>query len=280
MRETLVFAHDPGPWTGRGSNTWLIHGAEPTLIDTGSGRPQHLEDLALALGSGDVSGPRALSRVLVTHAHTDHAGGASAIAGRWPACQFAKLPWPDRDPRYPVPWVPLGDDDTIAAGDTSLWVVHTPGHSPDHVCFFEPRSGTLFGGDLVMNGGTVVIPASHGGSLSQYLRSLQRVLDLGPRRILPGHGPVIEQPATLLRGYIAHRLARERQILDALQSRPTSVTDLVAVVYPGLQPDLAGAAAESVLAHLAKLCEEDRARPEPGHESEDGLTVRWTSTKG
>ena len=276
MRATLVFAHDPGPWTGRGSNTWLIDGAEPALIDTGSGRSQHLDDLTRALGDDSTGDGVLLARVLVTHAHTDHAGGAAAIAGRWPACEFAKFPWPERDTRYPVPWAPLADDDVVMAGATPLWVVHTPGHSPDHVCFFEPRSGTLFGGDLVMNGGTVVIPASHGGSLSQYLCSLQRVLELGPRRILPGHGPAIDQPATLLRGYIAHRLARERQIADALHERSLTVAEIVATVYPGLQPDLTGAAAESVLAHLTKLREENRAQPEAEHESQDALTLRWS----
>jgi glyoxylase-like metal-dependent hydrolase (beta-lactamase superfamily II) len=273
----LVFAHDPGPWTGRGSNTWLIEGTEPTLIDTGSGRPEHLAELAGRFEAALEPGSR-LARVLVTHAHTDHAGGASALAARWPGCQFAKLPWPERDPRFPVAWTALADDEIVIAGDTALSVVHTPGHSPDHLCFFEPRSGTLFGGDLVMNGGTVVIPASHGGSLSQYLRSLQRVLELNPRRILPGHGPPIEQPASLLRAYLAHRLARERQIVDALRSRAMTVPELVAVVYAGLQPDLTGAAAESVLAHLAKLAEEDRARPERALDGQESLAVRWTTS--
>ncbi len=272
-----MFAHDPGPWTGRGSNTWLIDGREPTLIDTGSGRPEHLAELAGRLEPASDHGPH-LARVLVTHAHTDHAGGASALAARWPGCRFAKFPWPERDPRYPVVWKALAADETVTAGDSVLQVVHTPGHSPDHVCFFEPRSGTLFGGDLVMNGGTVVIPASHGGSLSQYLRSLQRVLELNPRRILPGHGPAIEQPASLLRAYLAHRLARERQIVDALRSRAMTVPELVAVVYAGLQPDLTGAAAESVLAHLAKLGEEGRARPECAPDGQEALAVRWTAS--
>jgi glyoxylase-like metal-dependent hydrolase (beta-lactamase superfamily II) len=269
MRARLVFAHDPGPWTGRGSNTWLLPGAVPTLIDTGSGRPRHVEELAAAMTEEAAHAP--LAQVLVTHAHGDHAGGAAAVAERWPAAAFRKHPWPERDVRHGVPWQPLEDGALVSAGDTQLWVVHTPGHAPDHLCFFEPRSGTLFGGDLVMSGGTVVVPASHGGSLSQYLRSLRRVIDLAPRRILAGHGPAIEQPGALLRAYIAHRLAREEQILAALRQGPVTIAGLVAQVYPTLQPDLVPAAGESVLAHLRKLEEDGRARVEP-----DGAgDARW-----
>jgi glyoxylase-like metal-dependent hydrolase (beta-lactamase superfamily II) len=273
MRVRLVFGHNPGPWTGAGSNTWLVGGAVPTLIDAGSGERAHVDELAATLeGTGEAR----LAQVLVTHGHIDHAGGAAAIAVRWPEARFAKMPWAERDGRFPVSWHPLEPDQLVDAGDTQLWVVHTPGHSPDHVCFFEPRGGVLFAGDLVMTGGTVVIPASHGGDLARYLDSLRRVLELQPRRILAGHGPVIEQPAALLRGYIAHRLARERQIIDALtQHGPVSIPALVSLVYAELKPELHGVAAENVLAHLRKLESESSAHPdEPG----DVLAVRWRFT--
>jgi hydroxyacylglutathione hydrolase len=122
----------------------------------------------------------------------------------------------------------------------------------------------LFAGDLVVNGGTVLIPASHGGSVAQYLASLRRVLELQPRRILPGHGGPIDQPAALLRGYIAHRLSRERQIVDLLRERPMTVDALVGRIYPDLAANIRGAAAESVLAHVLKLQEEGRAAVEGG----------------
>jgi glyoxylase-like metal-dependent hydrolase (beta-lactamase superfamily II) len=268
MHAVLVSGQDPGPFTGSGSNTWLLPGAHPTLIDTGSGADGYLGTLAEAVQ--DVGGR--LAQVLVTHAHPDHAGGAAAVESHWPGATFRKYPWPGRDARFPVRWAALGDDDLVTAGDGQLWVVHTPGHAPDHVCFFDPRSGSLFAGDLVMNGGTVVIPASQGGSLAQYLASLRRVLELQPLRILPGHGPIIDQPAALLRAYISHRLDRERQILDALSAGPAAVPVIVARVYPGLVPGLVAAACESVLAHLRKLQDEGVAGPdEPG----DLLRVAW-----
>jgi glyoxylase-like metal-dependent hydrolase (beta-lactamase superfamily II) len=271
MRARLVFGHDPGPLTGAGSNAWFLPGGIPTLIDACSGRPPQLEALVGVVN--DEEPPTTVAQVLVTHAHPDHAGGAAAIAVRWPTARFRKLPWPEGDERYPVAWEALRDGEMVRAGDQDLWVVHTPGHAPDHVCFFEPRSGTLFAGDLVMSGGTIVIPASIGGSLRQYMESLERVLELQPRRVLPGHGPVIDHPVSLLQGYLAHRRAREQQILTALAGGTRSVAEIVARVYEGLQPELVPAAGESVLAHLRKLEDEGRARQEAA-----GPGVRWRLT--
>ena len=260
MQIVRIAGHDPGPLTGSGSNTYLIAGKVPTLIDTASGSPRHLDELATAVEDG----ASALDQVLVTHAHPDHAGGAPAVAGRWPATVFRKYPWPAADVEYAVPWVALRPDEQISAGDGTLWAVHTPGHAPDHICFFDVASGDLFGGDLVVSGGTIVIPATAGGSVSQYLDSLRRVLELHPRRILPGHGDPIDQPAELIRGYIAHRLSRERQIVTALAKGPLAIDAIVALVYPDLASDLEGAAAESVLAHLLKLRDDGRARVDDG----------------
>lgn len=256
MRFVTLPAHNPGPYTGEGTRTYFLPGRVPTLIDAGIGESRHLDDVSRAVGE---AGGDALAQVLATHGHVDHAGGAPALAARWPQARFAKFPDPEYDARYPAPWTPIRDDELIEAGDTQLWAIHTPGHARDHLCFFEPRSGLLFAGDLVVNGGTVLIPASHGGSMAQYLDSLRRVLELQPRRILPGHGGVIEQPAALLRGYIAHRVARERQVVDLLADRPTTVAALVERIYPTIAEGVRGAAAESVLAHLQKLRDEGQA---------------------
>jgi glyoxylase-like metal-dependent hydrolase (beta-lactamase superfamily II) len=258
MRIIPLHAMNAGPYTGAGSLTYLLVGAETTLIDAGSGEAGHLERLRQALTDSG----RPLARVIVTHAHVDHIGGARAIAGGWPAASFAKHPWPAEDTRSGVEWAALADGDTVPAGDTMLWVVHTPGHAPDHLCLFDVRSGTLFGGDLVVNGGTVVIPGGRGGSLADYLASLRKVLELRPRRILPGHGAPIDNPGALIRSYIAHRLMREQQIVDALAAGPLTTRGLVARIYGGLDERLIAAAEDSVLAHLSKLRDEGRAGAE------------------
>jgi glyoxylase-like metal-dependent hydrolase (beta-lactamase superfamily II) len=146
----------------------------------------------------------------------------------------------------------------VPVGAGHLRVLHTPGHSPDHLCFFDERSGVLFGGDLAVKGSTVAILASAGGSLAAYLDSLRRILDLRPARLLPAHGDPIDDPAVLLQSYLDHRAARERQVAALVGSTPRTVDEIVARLYEGLAPELVRAAAESVLAHLHKLRDEQR----------------------
>ena len=234
--------------------TWLLPGRTPALIDAGAGDSRHIDALDGALG-----GER-LAMVLVTHNHSDHASGAPAIRQRMPHVRFAKMPWPEKDPRYPVEWEPLADGDEVEAGDTTLQVVHTPGHAPDHVCFWHEPTRTLLSGDLAVQGTTIVIPASAQGDLAAYLASLERVLALDPARLLPAHGPVITNPAPLLRAYLVHRREREEQILDALRSGIDTVDAMVSTIYACLNDALVPSARDSVRAHLIKLEREGRAR--------------------
>ena len=247
MKITLIPGFNPGPYTGAGNNTYLLSGRQPTLIDAATGEPRHLAAVDEALGGSP------LSRVLVTHAHPDHASGAADVAARWPGAEFLKMPWPARDGEYRVDWRPLADGDMVNAGARALRVLHTPGHAPDHVCLFEEADGTLFCGDLLIQGGTVVVPGSYGGSLTQYLASLSRIRELRPARILPAHGPEIDDVVALIDQYVAHRRRRDDEILSALRQGCTTQAAIVNVVYPDLAAELQGAAGESVLAHLVKL---------------------------
>jgi len=233
--------------TGAGNWTWLIPGRVPTLVDAGVGAPRHLDELEQALNGA------ALAQVLVTHAHSDHAAGVTAIAARLPSARFLKMPWPDRDSGWPVQWTSLVDGDTVHVGDTSATIVHTPGHAPDHLCLWHPGTRSLFGGDLAIEGTTVWIPSSLGGDLAAYLASLARVIALDPARIFPGHGPIITEPGPLLRGYVAHRRERELEVLDALRRGDTDPSAIVARIYPELDKALVRRAEATVIAHLAKL---------------------------
>ena len=254
MDITLVPGFNPGPYTGAGNNTYVISGEIPTLVDAATGEAAHLTALAEALAS------TRLAQVLVTHAHPDHADGCDPIAERWPDAVFRKMPWPEPDRLQSVECVPVADGDRIPAGDGTLLAVHTPGHAPDHLCFFDETTGTLFSADLVVPGSTVVIPASCGGSLVQYLASLRRVLAIAPARMLPAHGSAIDDPAAVLNQYLEHRQRREDQIVAALHAgdrRPEAIVDRL---YEGLAPGLKRLAQESVAAHLVKLRDEGRAR--------------------
>jgi glyoxylase-like metal-dependent hydrolase (beta-lactamase superfamily II) len=168
--------------------------------------------------------------------HAEHVEGLPALRDRWRGLLVVDAAG------EPVP-----------AGDGLLEIIPTPGHSPDHLCFFDREAGDLYCGDLARKGGTIVIPAKKGGDLRAYLASLRLVRELAPRRLLPGHGPIVDDPAALIDEYIAHRQMREQQILQAMLDGARTVDEIVRRVYPALPESLSSAAADSVRAHLAKL---------------------------
>jgi len=256
MKPVVLHAANPGPMTGDGNRTYLIPGDRPVLIDAGVGAPSHLEAIDTAAAG------RAFDLV-VTHAHSDHIAGAPEIVRRWPATRLFKMPWPIRD--RDLEWTPLADGAVVETGHGDLAVVHTPGHAPDHVCLWHHETRTLFVGDMLVQGSTVVIPASHGGSIAEYLGSLEKLLALNPRRALPAHGPVIDDPQALMHSYIEHRAQRESQVMAELAPRPVTVDELVAAIYPNLAAAIVPMARESVLAHLIKLEDERRAARDGDH---------------
>lgn len=234
----------------RGNNTYLlIASTDAVLVDAGVGEGRHLADIEAALAAAGAT----LGRVAVTHGHRDHAAGAPALAAAHRSAAFLKCPWPSEDALYPVPWTSIDDGDTIDVGGDHLVVVRTPGHSPDHVAFWHEAGAAVFTGDLVVAGSSVMIHASRGGDLAQYLASLERLLTLAPRVMYPAHGPRIDDPAAVITRYLAHRRAREQQVLEALRAGHSSVEAIADCIYDGLEPALMAAARENVRAHLEKL---------------------------
>ena len=244
MKAQALHARNPGPFTGEGNWTYFIDGAEPLLIDAGVGEAAHLDAIDAAAADRSL-------HLVVTHAHSDHISGAPAIAKRRPGTRVSKMPWPERD--RDLAWQPLHDGDVIATGEGPLQVIHTPGHAPDHVCLWHADSRTVFVGDMLVQGSTVMIPASHRGSLVEYLRSLDRLIALNPLRALPAHGPAIDDPHALIHHYVEHRAERERQVLAALDAGAATIDHFLPRIYPDLKPALEPMARETILAHLMKL---------------------------
>ncbi len=246
-----IVGQNPGPFTGQGTNMYLLGGERLILVDTGAGVPADEGLLRSAIASSRGT----LSLVLITHGHRDHIGGIEAVRRIAPEAVVRKFPGQE----LPGPYLAVRPDELIAIDGITLRAIHTPGHAADHLCFQWMEARVLFSGDLVLGEGPVVIPR-RGGNLPDYLASLERVGALDVCRIYPGHGPLIENPARKIAADQRHRRMREQQILDCLHAHAATIEQIVDRVYAETPTELRAAAAESVWNHLAKLESEGRVR--------------------
>ena len=255
-RVATVLGHNPGPFTGPGTNTYLVgSGRRPLLLDTGQGVPIWLDLLVNALK--ELSSSDQLDRIVLTHAHVDHIGGVAQARRKFGELAVLKMPWAGHDQAAGTPVDEIGDGAIVETEGATLRAVHTPGHAPDHLCYYLEQERALFTGDVVLGAGTTVIPDDT-GDLGEYMNSLRRLLELELDAIYPAHGPVIRKPKEKIREYIAHRELREQQVLDALSGGPIEVTAIVKKIYIDVPEYLHPAAANSVRSHLKKLGKESR----------------------
>ena len=249
-RTTRVLAQNPSPLTGRGTNTYLVGGAATLVcIDPGPDDDSHL---AAILGAAQARGAR-IADIVLTHSHPDHRPLASRLAAHTGATVHAFDVGAGDEHA-----LPMIDGDVVRADDVTIVAVRTPGHTGDHLCFFDAASGALYTGDHILQGTTTVIHPGE-GDMAAYMDSLQRVRDLHPSTIFPGHGERVDDAMALIDEYIAHRLDREAQILDAARSRASfTPMELVPVLYAGYPVEVHKLAAWTVQAHLDKLVRDGR----------------------
>jgi glyoxylase-like metal-dependent hydrolase (beta-lactamase superfamily II) len=239
MRVERILAPNPSIYTGPGTNTYLIEDdGEALVLDPGPIIPSHLDAILLAVAEVIPVG------VVATHTHPDHAPLSNRLARRLDVPVFGFEPGPEFDPDIRV-----ADGDVVAVGSAGMTAVHTPGHTPDHLCFV--LGDRLFTGDHIMQGSTVVMEDA-----AAYLESLYRVRDLGVDHIEPGHGEAMDDAGRVIEQYIEHRLMRERQIVDAVRSGASTLDDIVDVVYAEIPEPLRPAAAYQLEVQLRKLVDE------------------------
>ncbi|XP_050685482.1 beta-lactamase-like protein 2 homolog [Leptidea sinapis] len=255
-----ILGCNPGPMTLQGTNTYLIGtGKDRILLDTGDKDiKQYQKHLSEVVSAEKIN----IEHIVLTHWHHDHIGGVENIYGT-----IAKSPtiWKhkrhesdgvDKDlpPSLPLKW--LTDGQEIKVEGATLKIHHTPGHTTDHVVLTLIEDNILFSGDCILGEGTAVFE-----DLYTYMKSLQRILELKPGVIYPGHGNVVEDPLEKIKYYIEHRNMREDQILNALKDNANkhfNEMELVKLIYRDTPEHLWAAAAYNVNHHLTKLTKENK----------------------
>ena len=263
-RVATVLGHNPGPFTGPGTNTYIVGTSNrPILLDTGVGVAKWAE--LLPIGLKELANADRPERIVVTHAHQDHIGGVKDVTRIFGQLEVLKKPWPVPGPDQAagVPITAIDDNETVATEGATLRAVFTPGHAPDHICYLLEEEKALFTGDVILGAGTTVIP-DETGNLGHYMASLHRLLALDVETIYPAHGPVIRNAKQKIREYIGHRELRERQVLNALGAGPLEVPAIVKKIYVDVPEFLHAAAAQSVRSHLRKLRDEERVVEDGG----------------
>jgi glyoxylase-like metal-dependent hydrolase (beta-lactamase superfamily II) len=259
-----ILCANPGPFTFRGTNTYLIGRGEVAVLDPGPADAAHLAAILRA-----TAGER-ITRILVSHTHRDHSPGAVALVAATGATTFGHGPHvtpPDAggeggDHAF-RPDIALPDGATVESDDWRVTALHTPGHCANHLCFALENAaapGILFSADHVMSWSTTVVSPPD-GDMAAYMASLARIATRDDRLYLPGHGPPLPNPAPFVAALAAHRQEREAKVFQALRAaRRATAAELVPPVYgPELDPKLVPAAARSLLAHLIKLAAEGAA---------------------
>ena len=250
-------ADNPGMMTLQGTNQYIVGKDNAVVIDVALSSDGNMDGI---IEQAEAMGAKKIDKILLTHIHIDHCGGALALKKR----TGAKLGIHRSRAGY------LGgedfqydDQDRIAFGGGELQVLHTPGHESGHCCFYESSDRVLFSGDNILGYGTAVIHPPD-GNMTDYLQSLERLLEFNIDLILPGHGPLVGKPEAKIREYLRHRMMREKQVIDALRNGRNTIGDITQSIYVDVSAGLQRVAEFSVQAHLEKLVRDGRVKREDG----------------
>jgi glyoxylase-like metal-dependent hydrolase (beta-lactamase superfamily II) len=252
--------NNPSPFTFHGTNSYIVGRDTLAVIDPGPEDEAHFQALLKAIAG------RPVSHIFVSHTHRDHSPLTARLKEVTRATVVAEGPHrPARPLRIgetnPLdasadtdfrPDRKLADGEVVSGDGWAIGGVFTPGHTANHMAFSLEGTGILFSADHVMAWSTSIV-APPDGAMSDYMASLDRLLDRDDRLYLPGHGGPVAKPAQFVRGLKGHRKMRERAIVERLQAGDRTIPEMVKTIYRSTDPRLHGAAGLSVLAHLEDL---------------------------
>jgi len=270
-----VIANNPSAFTFHGTGTFIVGDRSVAVIDPGPDDPAHVAALLSALDGREVT------HILITHTHVDHSPAAKALQAATGAPTYGYGPHAEgrfergqtveagADTRF-VPDHRVQHGEVLEGNGWTIECVHTPGHCSNHICYQLRQERILFTGDHVMGWSTSVVSPPD-GDMGEYMASLRLLLDRDDRLYLPTHGAGIGAPKPFVEAFIAHRLAREQQILASLEAGRDRIDAMVAVMYADVPAMLHPAAARSVLSHMLHMLERDVI----ACEGEPGLQARY-----
>lgn len=253
-------ANNPGPFTFAGTNSYLLGTRRLVVVDPGPAHPDHLNAIMKAADGASIEA------ILVTHTHMDHSPGArvlrnktgAPIVGCGPHVAARELMEGEMNPldssgdKEHVPDRQLKDGETFSAAGLSIETIGTPGHTANHLCFAIQGEDLILSADHVMGWSTSIV-APPDGSMRDYMRSIDKLLERSETTYLPGHGGVIPDAKPYVRNLKQHRLSREASVLAMISARERTIKEIVEELYADVDPSLHPAAALSVFAHLEDL---------------------------
>jgi glyoxylase-like metal-dependent hydrolase (beta-lactamase superfamily II) len=255
-----VLCDNPGPFTFKGTVTYVVGTGRVAIVDPGPDNAAHIAAVLEAVKGETVEA------ILVTHTHRDHSPATAAIKAATGAKVYAEGPHraaralnlgetnaldASGDKDF-VPDVALKDGDVVTGTGWTMEAVFTPGHTANHMAFALAEENTLLSGDHVMAWSTSIV-APPDGSMGDYMASLDKLRARSETIFWPGHGGPVREPAKFMRALSHHRRLREAAILKRLAAGDRDIPDIVSAIYEGLDPRLKGAAGLSVFAHLEDL---------------------------
>jgi len=292
----------PTPYPVGPVNAYLIKNNPITLIEIGPDTPQASKVLLHML---ELLGCRIedIKRIVVTHAHPDHCGMAEQVARASGAAVFihpleeSKIRgkqdfYQERMPFILETGIPaevlrevIGDKDelpepsledvnikltsggeTLYFDDGELRIMHFPGHSPGHLCAYDPELKFFFSGDFLLPHITpnplmepdIEKPGSRLPSLKQYLTGLEVLGKMEVAMVFPGHGGAFNDYGRVIKVARQHHQDQFARISSHLQTGELNAYQLCMVIYPGLRKFGISLGLSEIVANLDLLVEEGK----------------------